>query len=419
MKYKLLDGVNIVASTNSLFDFSVGYHDIKPFNFQNENLILLHKYPKNLSNYTEKIKIDICLWDYVSKEMSTIDSTFAWSWEQGSRLQWLNEHDVIYNILKDEEFKSCIYNIESKEKKILDFPIYSFSPSAKKFLYIDYSRLWFYWKSYGYYSKSDKKLKDIAEDGVFISDLNNNKELLLSIKDAMKLCGLEKIRSPIFLAHPTFNTDGDKCVSLLRFLNKSGNLISYLICTDLSSKKNKIISKERVSHFEWINSDKIVVWSRILNNKLQSMRNNDFLEKFIVLKLKKIINKLHPNIKKKLLNTHYHLIDVNNDNYKILDKENLTEDGHPQISSNGKYLITDTYPNKEGFQKLLLYSIKRDKTIELGFFKTSEYLKENKLKYDLHPRWSKSNKLISIDSSHDGSRQSYIINIENILKKFE
>mgnify|MGYP000424299104 CR=1 FL=1 len=49
----------------------------------------------------------------------------------------------------------------------------------------------------------------------------NNKELLLSIKDAMKLCGLEKIRSPIFLAHPTFNTDGDKCVSLLRFLNKS------------------------------------------------------------------------------------------------------------------------------------------------------------------------------------------------------
>ena len=82
-------------------------------------------------------------------------------------------------------------------------------------------------------------------------------------------------------------------------------------------------------------------------------------------------------------------------------------------------MITDTYPNKEGFQKLLLYSIERDKTIELGFFKTSEYLKENKLKYDLHPRWSKSNKLISIDSSHDGSRQSYIINIENILKKFE
>lgn len=419
MKYKLLNGANIVGSTNTHFDFSVGYHDIRPFNSQNENLILLHKYPKNLTNYEEKIKIDICLWNYISKDLSIIDSSYAWSWEQGSRLQWLNQCEAIYNVNYDDKFKSCIYNIETKEKKILDFPIYSYSSITKKFLYIDYTRLWHYWKSYGYHSKSSTKLKDIDSDGVFLSDFNNNIELLLSIKDAIKLCGLEKIDSPIFLAHPTFNPDGNKCVSLLRFINKSGNLISYLICTDLNLKKNKIISRERVSHFEWITNDKIVVWSRILNNKLQSIRNNDFLEKFIIVTLKKIINKLNPNIKKKLLNTHYHLIDINNNNHKVLDKQNLTEDGHPQISTDNKYLITDTYPNKEGFQKLLLYNIKKDKTLELGFFKSSEYLKENKVKYDLHPRWSKSGKLISIDSSHEGNRQSYIIDIENILKKFK
>ena len=38
-----------------------------------------------------------------------------------------------------------------------------------------------------------------------------------------------------------------------------------------------------------------------------------------------------------------------------LDENNLTEDGHPQISKNGKFLITDTYANKIGYQKLLLY----------------------------------------------------------------
>ena len=48
----------------------------------------------------------------------------------------------------------------------------------------------------------------------------------------------------------------------------------------------------------------------------------------------------------------------------------------------------------------------------------NDWLKENQVKYDLHPRWSCSGKLISIDSSHEGSRQSYIINIEKILKKF-
>ena len=102
-----------------------------------------------------------------------------------------------------------------------------------------------------------------------------------------------------------------------------------------------------------------------------------------------------------------------------LDKKNLIEDGHPQISTDEKYLITDTYPNENGFQKLLLYNIHKDQTLELGKFKSSSHLKENQVKYDLHPRWSHSGKLISIDSSHDGSRQSYIINIENILKKFE
>ena len=41
---------------------------------------------------------------------------------------------------------------------------------------------------------------------------------------------------------------------------------------------------------------------------------------------------------------------------------------------------------------------------------------KKKLKYDLHPRWNSKGNLISIDSSHEGSRQSYVINIEKLIK---
>ena len=72
MNFELIDGANIVASTNKNFDHSVGYHDIKPFNAENENLILLHRYPRDLTNYNKKIKIDICLWDHKNDIMSEL-----------------------------------------------------------------------------------------------------------------------------------------------------------------------------------------------------------------------------------------------------------------------------------------------------------------------------------------------------------
>ena len=83
--------------------------------------------------------------------MSEIDETIAWSWEQGSRLQWLNKNELIYNISDNLGIKSCIYNIHNKHKKKLNYPIYSYSPETKNFLYINYSRLWILWKSYGYF----------------------------------------------------------------------------------------------------------------------------------------------------------------------------------------------------------------------------------------------------------------------------
>ena len=97
----------------------------------------------------------------------------------------------------------------------------------------------------------------------------------------------------------------------------------------------------------------------------------------------------------------------------------LTEDGHPQISSDGKYLITDTYSNENGYQKLLLYDLNKKKLYTLGEFKLADYLITNGLKYDLHPRWSLDGSYINIDSSHEGSRQNYVINVENLIKKLD
>jgi len=419
MSFKLNNLAEIVASTPKNFDHSVGYHDIKPFNEINDRLIALNRYPLNTLNHSDKLNIDICLWDYEKSEIEKIDSSYAWSWEQGARLQWLNKNELIYNKILDGEFVSCIYKINEKKSLHLSNPIYSISKKKNEFLNINYSRLWNLWKNYGYFLKKYKSVieKKPSDDGVFLCDFNNKKKLVLSIAEAVELCGLQNIDKPFFIAHPTFSPEGDKFVSLLRFFNDTGALISYFIVTNLNDLKSKILARERVSHFEWINNDEIVVWSRNLSPKLQKIRLNKFLEKYLITNLKKVIKKFSPRFQTKILSTHYHLINLNNlDKAKKLDENILTEDGHPQISEDKRFLIIDTYSNNLGYQKLMFHDLLKNKTHNIGEFKLSEYLLQNNLKYDLHPRWNFGGNLISIDSSHEGSRQSYIINIEKLIK---
>ena len=127
MSFNINHNAEIIASTPKNFDHSVGFHDIRPFNKFDDKLMVLHRYPlNNLGFLEDETNIDICLWDYHNSRIDKIDTTAAWSWEQGSRLQWLNEKEIIYNKIDDGKLISCIYNIEKKKRKNLKNPFYSF-----------------------------------------------------------------------------------------------------------------------------------------------------------------------------------------------------------------------------------------------------------------------------------------------------
>ena len=417
MKFTLSKEIELISSTPNEFDHSVGYHDIKPFNKGNDDILLVHRYPKNTIGPKNNIPIDICIWDHKKNIFNKISDTTSWSWEQGSRLQWLDEENIIFNHVLDGKLQSCKINIKNPNDKNYYNPIYSLNKN--KFLSLNYNRIWKYWKNYGYFINNHEKFNPYPDDdGIFLNDFIGNKKLILSIKDAVNLCGLKHVKKTFFLVHPTFNPSGDKMVSILRFINDGGNLISYFICTNLLSLRSQILARERVSHFEWVDNNKIVIWCRMNKQKFEKLRFNYFTEKYLISNLKKIINLLNPSLRQKLISTHYYLIDLENElKNQILDQENLIEDGHPQISTNCKFLITDTYADINGYQKLLLYEFKKNKTYELGKFKVDTEITKNGFKYDLHPRWNYNDNLISIDSSHEGSRQSYVLNIGEFLRK--
>lgn len=75
----------------------------------------------------------------------------------------------------------------------------------------------------------------------------------------------------------------------------------------------------------------------------------------------------------------------------------------------------DTYPNKGRIREFILFNLKTDKKIVVSkFFAPWKY--NGYYRCDLHPRWIPDRTKISIDSVHEGFRNSYIIDVSRVIK---
>ena len=84
-------------------------------------------------------------------------------------------------------------------------------------------------------------------------------------------------------------------------------------------------------------------------------------------------------------------------------------------SRDGRWILTDTYPDSETDERdLLLFNVASSALYQIGrFYTPPDHGKHNRC--DLHPRWDRECKQVSIDSVHEGSRQQYIIDASEIV----
>ena len=103
-----------------------GYYDKSPINITNEYIIF------QVSNIDTKklpdvnIPVDLVLYDIKKDKYELIDKSYTYNWQQGTKLMWLSEFEFSYNNFNKEKniYISKIYNIKTKNFKIIDFPIY-------------------------------------------------------------------------------------------------------------------------------------------------------------------------------------------------------------------------------------------------------------------------------------------------------
>lgn len=101
---------------------------------------------------------------------------------------------------------------------------------------------------------------------------------------------------------------------------------------------------------------------------------------------------------------------------ELIGEEAMDRNGHNTYvpHTNEEWVLNDTYPDKERLITLYLYHIPSNKKVILGKFHSPERF-VGEWRCDLHPRCDQQGRRVFFDSTHEGSRQMYYLDISDIV----
>jgi len=318
-----------------------------------------------------------------------LDQTSAWCWQQGTMLQWLGsnpESEVIYNSVAEGHYVSVVRDIHNGQLRALPRPVYAVSGDGIQALSLDFSRLGRLRPGYGYVSIPDTTEKVAAPDdtGIFRMDIRTGRsELILSLAWAAAHQVDKRFDGAHhWFNHLTFNPSGTRFVFLHRWTRPNGSWYTRLYTARSDGTEVHLLSDSgMVSHYAWRDDEHILAWSR-------SPQGRD----------------------------RFHLFDDQTGKVEVIGEGILTRDGHCTYSPDGRWILLDSYPDKQQMQKLMLYRATDGRLVEIGQFHHPPKLAGQPYRCDLHPRWDRKGRQVCIDSARGETRQMYVIDVAEVTR---
>ena len=340
----------------------------------------------------------------------------------GSQLQWVGtKSQNIYNARWNgaprntpyPDFCSKLFDLESGETRTLPLPVYVLAPNGSYALCVNHSRFMVTHKAIGYpATKQEPELNNAPEDdGIYRMDISSGDyRLILSIAQLRSHQPTPSMARAIhWITHLEANPSGSRFLFIHRWtervkdetcflhrlnsVNGDGTDLRLLECSDhpLPQLEDDFDpdavgtfdyekSEYQISHPMWKSDNEIIVWGP------------------------------HDG------EIHYHLYNDTSGKVEIVGPGILTENGHMTYSHDGRWILSDTYPDANTNERILfLFDTCNGTRHDLGSFYTPPDLgKHNRC--DPHPRWSHDNTAVCIDSVHDGTRQMYLVNVANLVR---
>lgn len=386
--YLAKDVILSTLESKSKYSSFFGYYGNTPQNNLNEFLYCETDCKKKRGNISSNIKI--YKFNHSNSKIFLIDKTSAWNWQQGCMLQWIynSNSKIIFNTYnKDkDEYGSKLIDLSNGDIKLLSKPIYSVSRDGIYALTLNFQRLAKLRPDYGYFCKKKNSELSRDSDGIWILNLQNNtSKLILTLNQIIDFEFDSSMKYAVHkVNHIQISPDGNRFM-FFHIWKDSNRRFTRLITSDMNGGNLVYITGNYfVSHCCWKSNDEIIAYCEDPNDKIK---------KYMLLK------------------------DLSKYNSSVDEIHLLSEDGHPSVSPDGKWLLTDTYPSrKTRISSLFIYNFNKRKQIKLGEFYNPLKFK-GEIRCDLHPRWCVDQNYISIDSVFSGKRKQYILDIRQILKE--
>ena len=216
------------------------------------------------------------------------------------------------------------------------------------------------------------------------------RELIFTIKQA---CSFGRMRpepnDKSWFNHIKFTPQGSRVLFLHRWADHvvpghHGFTTRMFVVDSDGSNPVCLLEGRGISHFDWLNEEHVLVW-------LWSEQPNHELN-------------------------HYFLINVKTGEEQIIGKGLFDSDGHCVYNPSRTWMVTDTYPKGEkNEQTLILYHFAENRRIDIGRFPAMP-TENPSWRCDLHTRWDRDGKRICFDSTHEGTRQIYMVDVESVVE---
>lgn len=298
------------------------FYDICPWS-PSGRLLLTLKLPFENREPTPNDKAEICIIDLKDETIKTIYETSGWALQTGAHQQWgPNDNLVYFNDIINGKAVTIEYNLNKNTFRELQGPIFHLSPDGSYIISPSLNLINLHQRGYGVPEKEiEIELPPQgarADEGLWITDVKTGEvTLLVSFKDIVnKIPEINSLSGGWFLFfHTKFNNYGNRIMQVVRYLTIKEKPIwdKFIITFKLDGSDMKLALKPEQwalggHHPNWHSDGKSITMNLKLSGNI--LRFYKFL--------------------------------YDGSNFQVI-REDIIGSGHPSISGNGKYIITDAY----------------------------------------------------------------------------
>jgi hypothetical protein len=190
-----------------------------------------------------------------------------------------------------------------------------------------------------------------------------------------------------------------------------------MLVTDREARTLVLLAQEKVSHFDWLDSDTLLVWARFSGGGLAKARARGLFASPLIKPLLRVAQKITGRWKRQLLSESYYRISIKDPQSRSrFGWPALDFDGHPMIARSHAWLVTDFYPDKSDRLPLILYNADRNERRDVQVFAHRPRTTDTDVKCDLHPRWSRDERMVAVDTCESGLRQVKIFDVSDVVR---